>query len=371
MSEKKIVPFYGIDRFFKQHAENLSKIFVDIGSSGKMLMGKEVSILEKELALFCSRKYAVSVSSCTDALFFALLSANVKPGDEVIVPSFSFIASVTPVLHAGAIPVFVDVLPETFSIDVEDIKRKTTAKTKAIIFVHLYGAYCPIKEIAEFAKENNIFLIEDNAQSFGANSTENIKAGTHGKITCLSFDPTKVIGGFGTAGVLLTDENSIYEYVNKLRYQGKNMHNGEFDVLGYNSRISTLQAALLSYQLNIINILIKKRQRIAHYYNSEFNNLEGVNYIQKDLRSTFHKYVIQTPLRDELQVFLKSKGIQTMIHYDKALFEHSLFKFHNHEAVNIKNVHKVKQTVLSLPIYPEMTDTEVEYVAECFKVFFK
>jgi len=371
MSEKIQIPFYGIDRFFNEHSDKLTKIFKAVGTTGKMLMGEEVDVFEKELALFCSRKYALSVSSCTDALFFALLSANIKAGDEVIVPSFSFIATVTPVLQAGAIPVFVDILPDFLSIDIEDLKKKITSKTKAIIFVHLFGSFCPIDEIAEIAKEKKIFLIEDNAHSLGSISVDNIKAGTHGDISCISFDPTKVIGGFGTAGALLTDNEFIYNYVIKLRHQGKNPNNGQHDVIGYNSRISTFQAAMLSYQLNMIDILIEKRQNIAKYYNTIIDNLTGIDYVQKNSKSTFHKYVIKTSKRNELQNYLKSKGIQTMIHYDKALFEHDLFKHYKHKAENISMVHVVKQTVLSLPIYPELKDFEAEYAANCIKEFYK
>jgi len=371
MSEKTQVLFYGIDRFFKNHADNLSKIFADIGSTGKMLMGEKVGIFEKELALFCSKKYAVSTSSCTDALFFALLSANIKADDEVLVPSFSYIATVTPVLQTGATPVFVDIIPDAFSMDTEDLRRKITNKTKAIIFVHLFGSFCPIDEIAQIAKENNLLLIEDNAHSLGSVSNKNIKAGNHGEVSCVSFDPTKIIGGFGTAGALLTDNESIYRYVNKLRYQGKDPFNGQFDILGYNSRISTFQAALINYQLKMIDSLIERRQKIAEYYNNVIDKLSGIDYTQKQTRSTFHKYVIQTEKRDDLKFFLKEKGIQNMIHYDKALFEHTLFNFHKHRAENISKVHEVKQKVLSLPIYPEMTDLEIEYVADCLKEFYK
>ena len=370
MSEKTQIYFYGIDRFFKNHADNLTKIFTTIGATGKMLMGEEVGIFEKDLALFCSRKFAVTTSSCTDALFFALLSANIKAGDEVLVPSFSYIATVTPVLQTGATPIFVDILPDTFSMDVEDLKRKITNRTKAIIFVHLFGSFCPIDEITNVANENNILLIEDNAHSLGSFSENNIKTGIHGEISCVSFDPTKIIGGFGTAGALLTNNELIHDYVNQLRYQGKNPLTGQFDVLGYNSRISTFQAAILSYQLNIIGNLIEKRRTIANYYNSVIDKLKGINYVQKNSKSSFHKYVIQTKKREELQFFLKNKGIQTIIHYDKALFEHDLFKYHLYKAENIKRVHDVTKTVLSLPIYPEMTDYEVDYIANSLKEFY-
>ncbi len=370
MSNKMKIPFYGIDRFFKAYSNDLSDIFNTVGKTGKMLMGNEIELFEKALASFCSRKYAVTVASCTDALYFALLSAQIKPGDEVIVPSFSFIATVTPVLQAGAVPVFTDILPDTFSMDVKDLEKKITPKTKAIIFVPLYGAFCPIDEISHLAKLNNIALIEDNAHSLGSISSSNVKAGTHGEISCLSFDPTKIIGGFGTAGALLTDSEIIFKQLNKLRFQGKNTDNGKFEILGFNSRISTLQGALLHYQLNMIDKLIERRRHIASYFNNTIDKLKNIDYVQKT-PSTFHKYVLTTSRRDDLKRFLEEKGIQTMIHYNLALFEHPLFKNYPYRAENIHTVHNIKKTILSLPIYPELTDIEVDYVSDCIQEFFK
>jgi len=363
------IPFYGIDRFFKAHADNIKEIFTTVGKTGKMLMGEEVELFEQTLAQFCSRKYAIAVSSCTDALYFALLSVGVKRGDEVIVPSFSFIATATPIIQAGAVPVFTDIRPDTFSMDAEDLKKKITSKTKAIIFVHLYGSFCPIEEIALIAKENNIPLIEDNAHSLGSKSNDNILAGTHGEISCVSFDPTKIIAGFGTAGALLTDNYSIFKYVNKLRYQGKNSDTGKFDVLGFNSRISTFQGALLNYQLNMIDKLIGRRRLIADFYNRCIDKIKGIEYVQKT-QSTFHKYVITTNNRDDLKLFLEKKGIQTMIHYNEALYEHPLFNNYSYRAENIQMVQHIKSTVLSLPIYPELTDEETSYITSCLQEFF-
>jgi len=363
------IPFYGLNRFFKEHASELTYLFNEVGLSGQYLMGEKVRTFEQELACFGSRKYAVTVSSCTDALFFSLLAAGVKPGDEVIVPSFSFIATVTPVLQAGAVPVFTDIRNDTLSMDTDDLLKKITPKTKAIIFVHLFGTTCPVKDIYNIALERNIILIEDNAHSLGSVDETGIKAGTQSHISCVSFDPTKIIGGFGTAGAALTDDESIFEHIKKLGNQGKNRKTGQHDTLGYNSRISDFQAAFLSYQLNLFETFTKKRIQVADTYNSAIDTLAGVQYIQKG-RSIFHKYVIQTDKRDALKAHLSDNGVQTLIHYNTPLYNHPLFKSHKYRADYINFAPQITGKVLSLPIYPEMTHAETHHITECLLKFF-
>ncbi|OPZ96269.1 MAG: UDP-2-acetamido-2-deoxy-3-oxo-D-glucuronate aminotransferase [Bacteroidetes bacterium ADurb.Bin408] len=332
-------------------------------------MGSKVQAFEQELARFCSRKYAVTVSSCTEALYFSLLAAGVKPGDEVIVPSFSFIATVTPVLQAGAVPVFTDIRSDTLSMDADDLIKKITPKTKAIIFVHLFGATCPVQDIFKTACERNIFLIEDNAHSLGSTNDAGIKAGTQSHISCVSFDPTKIIGGFGTAGAALTDDESLFELLKKLGNQGKNRKTGQHDILGFNSRISDFQAAFLSYQLTLMGTFIKKRIQVAEAYNATIDTLSDIQYIQKE-RSVFHKYVILTNKRDDLRTYLSDKGIQTLIHYNTLLYEHPLFHGYKYRASHINFAPQITDKVLSLPIYPEMNDTEIRYVTENLLKFF-
>ncbi|MDD3877585.1 MAG: DegT/DnrJ/EryC1/StrS family aminotransferase [Bacteroidales bacterium] len=365
------IPFYGIDRFYNQHAQTINTIFSRVLSSGKVLMGKEVDTFEINLAHFVSRKYALSVGSCTDALFFALKAAGVEAGDEVIVPAFSYIASVTPILRAGAVPVFADIHSSDLSMSFDDFKRKISPKTKALIFVHMYGAFSPLMEIAKYARNHNIILIEDAAHSLGAISEDNVKAGSVGQMACFSFDPTKVIGAFGTGGAIVTDDEDFFNTIRKLRFHGKDSFTGEFDIPGYNSRISTLQAALLDFQLGMIDTLITQRNKIASKYDASFENLNDIEIVSKPQGCTYHKYVIKTDKRDELENHLKAKGIATMRHYDKALFENKLFKNHPFKAESISVVHDIKKKVLSLPIFPEMTTDEVLYVAEGVKSFFK
>jgi dTDP-4-amino-4,6-dideoxygalactose transaminase len=365
------IPYFGIDRMYKNHSANILDCVNKVFESGKVLMGSEIDLFEKEIATVCNRKYAISVGSCTDALFFALISAGIKPGDEIIITSFSFIASVTPILRAGAVPVFIDIDPSNFMMDLNSIEEKITTKTKAIIGVHLFGGLLDIEKLENIAKKHSLILIEDTAQSIGAEINSR-KAGSMGDISCISFDPTKIIGAFGNGGVILTNNHEYYSTLTKLRYHGKNTETNDFEILGYNSRIATSQAAILIYELKILSQWIKDRNEIADIYFKELQNISQLVLptVSETCKHVFHKFVIQTEKRDELKTFLQSKGIQTMIHYDKALFEHSIFKNYSFKTAELINIHSIKNTVLSLPIYPELKEEEIRYICDTIKDYY-
>jgi dTDP-4-amino-4,6-dideoxygalactose transaminase len=371
MENKFNIPYFGIDRMYNNHSENILNCVNKVFESGKVLMGSEIVQFEKEIATICKRKYAVSVGSCTDALFFALISAGIKPGDEIIITSFSFIASVTPILRAGAVPVFIDIDTSSYMMDLNTIEEKITSKTKAIIGVHLFGGLLNIEHLENIAKKHSLILIEDAAQSIGAEI--NLRnAGSMGDISCISFDPTKIIGAFGNGGVVLTDSDDYFSTLTKLRYHGKNPETNDFEILGYNSRIATSQAAILIYELKLLSQWIKERNSIANIYIKELQNITQITLpnISESTHHVFHKFVIQTEKRDDLKLFLQSKGIQTMIHYDKALFEHSIFKNYSSKVSELKNIHEIKYKVLSLPIYPELKVEEILYICNTIKDYY-
>ncbi|MBI4645486.1 MAG: aminotransferase class I/II-fold pyridoxal phosphate-dependent enzyme, partial [Bacteroidia bacterium] len=197
------------------------------------------------LCKISGRKYAVAVGSCTDALYFALQLAGIERGDEVLVTCFSYIASVSPILRVGAIPVFVDIDKESFMMDLNDLERKITNKTKAILAVHQFGQSLPLAHLEALAAKYNLIIIEDVAQAFGCRNYDH-PAGNIGIASCFSFDPTKIIGAFGTAGALATDDEQIYNKAKKLRFHGKNPATGDFEMPGYNSQIASSQAAILT-----------------------------------------------------------------------------------------------------------------------------
>jgi dTDP-4-amino-4,6-dideoxygalactose transaminase len=371
MSADYQIPFYSIDRMFQQHSEKIMQCVSKVFSSGKVLMGSEIDEFEKQIAQICQRKYAVSVGSGTDALFFSLLAADIKPGDHVLVTSFSFIASASAILRIGAVPIFVDIDATSYMMNIEDLKKKINSNTKAIIAVHLFGSVLNIPIIEQIAKENNLILIEDAAQSLGA-SFSNRKAGSMGELSCISFDPTKIIGAFGNGGIVLTNNPDYYKKLKQIRYHGKSEKNNDFELLGYNSRLATSQAAILLFEIGQLESWIEKRNLIADYYCSQLAEIPQIQtpYKTGDIKHIYHKFVISVNDRDKLKEYLGKNGIQTMVHFNKAMFEYSLFNQHHFIAENINITHQVKNTVLSLPIYPELTSEEASYICETIKEYF-
>lgn len=371
MPAKMNIPFFGIDRLYANHAKDILKAVDTVFTHGKVLMGPEVEDIEKDISLYCNRKYAVTVGSCTDALYFALLSGGIGKGDEVLITSFSFVASVSAILRAEAIPVFVDIDPKYYMMDLSDLERKVTRKTKAILAVNLFGQTLPMDRLEEIAKKHNLVLIEDTAQSLGG-KWRGRPAGSMGLISCISFDPTKIVGAFGNGGVLLTDDEGIHENAVKLRYHGKNMKSGEFEILGYNSRLATSQAAILRYQLKHLDFWSQKRREIADFYKKELEDLGGLQLpeVQDGCDHIFHKFVMQCNARNDLRAHLADAGIKTMIHYNKALFEHPMLDHYDHRKKNVSVVHDIIARVLSLPIYPELKDEEMRYITDSIKAFY-
>lgn len=372
MNEKRQVPFFGINRLFENHKEEILNTVASVFSHGRVLQGPEVLDFEKNIADYCGRKYAVAVGSCTDALFFALKSAGIEQGDEVLVTCFSFIASATPIVRIGAIPVFVDIEPDNYMMDIVDLESKISDKTKAIVVVHLFGQMLPLKEVEDVARKYNLIVIEDAAQSLGSKQGERM-AGTLGISSSISFDPTKIVGSFGSGGVLLTDDDGVESLVRKLRYHGKDTKAGIFDVLGYNSQLSTAQAALLSLQLNWLEDLIKRREEIARVYFNEISDIDGLIMpaAGPENRHIYHKFVLATDERNGLRTYLQNCGVKTMIHYDKTINERKSFKKFTHKADGLVKVQDVKKRVLSLPIFPEMENEEIDYVCKAIIEYFK
>lgn len=371
MGEKINIPFFGIDRMYAKYSDQILERLHSVYSDGRVLQGPEISEFEEGITKYCGRKFGVSVGSCTDALYFALKSAGVNQSDEVLVTSFSFIASASPIVRIGAVPVFVDIEPDYYMMNLNDLESKITNKTKAIIAVHLFGQTLPIDEIEEIAVKNNLILIEDAAQSLGS-KYKNRMAGSMGLCSCISFDPTKVIGAFGSGGVLLTDNEDIYSTVKKLRYHGKNTNTGVFEIFGFNSQLASGKAALLSLQLDLLEDWIKRRREIAGIYSDELSDIEEINLpkIRDGAEHIYHKFVISTKNRDNLRNYLKEKGIQIMVHYNKTIYENPSFNSIRYKADGLSIVHDVKKSVLSLPLYPELKNDEVLYICDAIKAYF-
>jgi len=362
------IKFYNVARFYKNNKNEILELTNQVFSTGQVLNGEPIIEAEKKLACLTNRKFAVTVGSCTDALFFSLIASGIKKGDEVLVPAFSFIASASAISRAGATPVFVDVNNDG-SINFELAEKKITEKTKAIMLVQLYGKMIKPQNITNITNKYNIIVIEDAAQALGS-SNSNIPAGKIGLASCFSFDPSKIIYTFGTGGVVVTDSPEIVNSVKILRVQGKTANSENTKLISCNSRISSLNAELINFQLNMIEKIISKRNEIALYYNNAFKNIKEIKILNKDDNEiwNYHKYPIFTKHRDELKIFLEENNIETNIHYKKILPKYSIFKKSKKRFVVSE---KLVETELSLPIYPELTDNEISFICDKIINFFK
>lgn len=366
------VPFGNLDRQFSLHSGNFMKIAEEVFASGKVLQSRKVSEFENKTAEICGRKYGVAVGSCTDALYFALIACGVKPGDEILITSFSFIASLSPILRAGAKPVFVDIEPDYLMMDLRDAEEKITQKTRFLLAVHLFGQCLDMEKTEKFAGRHGLAIIEDAAQSFGS-SHNGRAAGGLGAISCVSFDPTKVIGSFGSAGIALTDSEKAAEHIRRLRNHGKSGADGSFAHLGFNSQLCSEHAALLSFKLGFIKKWIRKRNGIAEKYIKGLKGLESEDFtlprVRENGEHNWHKFVIRTKKRDHLKTFLSENGIETKVHYPYTLSEINYLD--EKLRTSCPESKKITEDVLSLPIYPELSEEETIYIIEKIKEFFK
>ncbi|MFH2141365.1 MAG: DegT/DnrJ/EryC1/StrS family aminotransferase [Bacteroidota bacterium] len=358
------IPFFGLKRYYELNRENILNTTNETYKTGQFLKGKEIEKFEKNIANYCRRKFAVTVSSCTDALYFSLIAAGIKRNDQVLVTSYSFISSATSIIRAGAIPVFLDIEDRSFMMNPKEIENKITKDTKAIIVVHLFGQTFPFDIINKIADKYRLIIIEDAAQSLGAR-WKNQFSGSLGKISCLSFDPTKNIGAFGTGGCMITDDEKIFKQLLMLRNHGKS-ENGTYMQLGYNSQIASIQAALLDMQLKEIENINGQRKNIAGTYYEKLKNIAQIKLpvISDDNTPTFHKFVIIANNRDDLRKYLKAAGIETMVHYPKILPQHDVFKPYEQDISKYPIALFCAKNSISIPLHPELSETEIDYICD-------
>jgi len=368
---KHPVPFFGLNRELEFVKTEVFKSFENIFRHGRVLQSEEVQNFEIEIAERTNNKYAVAVGSCTDALFFALKSLGVEAGDEVIVPAFSFIASASCISRLGAIPKFVDV-DEWGNLDASQLDGIITPKIKAIIYVHMFGRVDDFgfKKVFDLSSKYSIPLIEDCAQAFGSEFNTGEPAGSLGEISCISFDPTKVLSAPGSGGIFLTNKENLANMAKKFRYHGKN-ENNEFDVIGYNSQMSSLTASTLKIKLSYEHNWRQKRREIANYYIDELVSkpLE-LPRVKNILNHNYHKFVIQTDRQQELLDYLHKNQIQAMIHYQKLLPENSCFGISNNNLTKYSSAKKISLSAVSIPCHAFLLDNEIEKVVTTVKNFF-
>ncbi|MCC6806223.1 MAG: DegT/DnrJ/EryC1/StrS family aminotransferase [Deltaproteobacteria bacterium] len=344
----------------------MRRAFDRVLTSGHYILGPEVEALEKACAEYCGTKHALGVSSGSDALIMALLALNVGPGDEVICPTYSFFATAGAIWRIGAKPVFVDVDPHTFNIDVKAAERAITKKTKALMPVHLFGQCADMNALAKLS----LPIIEDAAQAIGA-EYDGKRAGSMGAIGCFSFFPSKNLGALGDAGFVTTNDAALHEQLRILRVHGgkSEYHHA---VVGGNFRIDALQAALIAVKLPHLDASTKKRQQNAALYTKLLGGLDLELPQAGKNRHIFNQYVIvlKDDRRDALQAFLKERQIATKVYYPVPLHLQACFAPLGGKPGDLPNAEKLAKTSLALPIFPELSDDEIAYVAEGIATFF-
>ncbi len=338
---------------------------------GDFILGQEVKTFEEEFARFCNVPFAVGVSSGTAALFLALVALGIEEGDEVIVPDFTYIATAMAVSYAGAKPVFVDIDEDTYNMNVSQIARAITINTKAIIPVHLYGQPADMPEILKVAKRHKLQVIEDAAQAHGAGFRRTggwIQAGEMGVVGCFSFYPSKNLGGLGDGGLLVTRDEKIFRKLKILRDCGR-ISKYEHPVIGYNSRLDTLQAAVLRVKLKKLNTWNEMRIKNARAYGRYFAGVDEVitPYAAEGVRHVYHVYAIRTRKRDKVFRRLQEKGIGAIIHYPIPLHLQKAYVDLKYRRGDFPVSEKVCQEIISLPMFPHLKEKQIRFVVETVK----
>lgn len=330
------------------------------------VLGQEVALLEREFASYCGVKDAVAVSSGTEALRLALLACDVGPGDEVVTTPFTFIATAEAIVHTGATPVFADITPDSYNIDPKAIEAAITPRTKAIIPVHLYGFPADMEEICRVARKRHLKVIEDAAQAHGARFKDK-GVGSIGDVGCFSFYPGKNLGAYGDAGMVVTNSADVADRIRILRDHGRR-EKYEHEHIGYNSRMDTIQAAVLRTKLARLDSWNEKRRALSRTYRKLLRNVD-IQLPQEDDASVpvYHLFVLRSPLRQSIRRTLAAADISTGIHYPIPLHLQGAFRHLGHQVGAFPNSERAANEVLSLPLFPEMTDSQVYQVATTVK----
>ncbi len=333
----------------------------------QLFLGKNVQAFEVDFARYCGTEYAIAVGSGTEALQLALMGCGIGPGDEVITVSNTFIATVEAIVLVGAKPVFVDINPDTYNIDVAQIESKINGRTKAILPVHLYGHPANMSPILELAQIHKLKVIEDACQAHGA-EYKGRRTGSLGNAGCFSFYFTKNLGAYGEAGMVTTSDPDIAKKCRMLRDHGSNIKY-HHQLMGINGRIDEIQAAVLRVKLPHLDEWNEKRRSLAQAYNA---GLPSIYVKPKEMswaKHVYHLYVIRTPERDRLKAYLESKGIATAMHYPIPIHLQEACRSFGGKNISLPITEKLTGEILSLPMYPELTTEEVGYICDCIREF--
>jgi dTDP-4-amino-4,6-dideoxygalactose transaminase len=365
------IPLVDLKRQYESIKDEIDEAIFKVINKADFILGDELKLFEEEFASYCQVKYAVGVSSGTAALYLALRASGVERGDEVITTPNTFIGTTEAITQAGAKPVFVDVDELTYNIDSAKIEEKVTERTKAIIPVHLYGQPADMDPINAIAKKYNLKVIEDACQAHGA-EYKGKRTGGLADVACFSFYPGKNLGAYGEGGMVVTDDERIAEKVRLLRDHGRK-EKYEHIIEGFNYRMDTIQAAILRVKLRRLDEWNNTRRRLASIYNELLENVKGmITPKEADYaKHIYHLYVIRSKARDSLQKYLKSYGVSTGIHYPIPLHLQKAYQYLGYKEGDFPIVESYTKEALSLPIFPELEEEEIERVTQLIKEFNK
>lgn len=354
-----MIPMVDLKTQYHALKQEIDTAVLDALESTQFILGPNVTNLEKETAAYLGSLHAVGVASGTDALHLAVLAAGIRPGDEVITTPFTFIATAEAICYAGATPVFVDVDPQTFNIVPELIERAITPRTKAVIPVHLFGQPADLTAIAELCQQHDLVMIEDCAQSFGAALGDKM-TGSIGAFGCFSFFPSKNLGGYGDGGLVTTATEAGADALKMLRNHGSKIRY-HHDVIGFNSRLDDLQAAILRVKLRYIDRFNQERRRVAHRYSDGLKDIVTVPFEDGKGTHVYHQYTILTDHRDKIMAKLAEQQIASAVYYPIPLHRQDVFAAQCSK-VSLPVAESIASRCMSLPIYPEMSNEQTDQV---------
>lgn len=367
------VRFVNPQKQYQNQRDEFMRTFDDVLSRGDLIMRDDLKNFEQEFAAFCGTKYAIGVNSGTSALDVAFQALDLKAGDEVITVAHTFIATISCIHLAGAKPVLIDV-GKDFNMDPNLIEKALTSRTKAIVPVHLNGRLCDMEIILEIAKKKGLFVVEDAAQAVGGVFTmsdgSKKKAGSFGNIGCFSLYPFKILGGFGNNGMIVTDDEKLAHTMRLMRYNGENREDRHFYYHGHNFLMDNLQAALLRLKLRELPKWLRRRREISHRYRQGLSGILEIvlpHFEDDRFYDVYQNYVIRAKNRDALVKHLTKKGVETLVSWNTPMYQQPALLPND---IHLPETEKICQEVVSLPMYPELMDDEVDYVVKTMRQFY-
>ncbi len=363
---------------YQQIQTEVDKAILECVRSTWFIGGPNVQSFKENLGKYLNINHVIPCANGTDALQIAMMALDLKPGDEVLLPAFTYVATAEVIALLGLKPVMIDVETDTFNIKIDEIEAAITPKTKAIVPVHLFGQTADMEAIMKIAEKHNLFVIEDNAQAIGADYTFSDgtvkKTGTIGHIGCTSFYPSKNLGCYGDGGAIFTNDDALGNKIQKVANHGQ-ARQYYHDEIGVNSRLDAIQAAVLNIKLPLLDDYCERRNNAADFYDAAFANIEGLKTPKRAANSThvFHQYtlIVENGKRDKLAAHLKECEIPTMIYYPVPLYKQTAYAHYSVDGFELPNTEMLCDSVLSLPMHSELSKEQLEYIKESIFNFFK